>query len=347
MNAASPLIGIMTARNTKGAIAGNLQLFTALQKELITHNGSSYIFAIDGVERESITGYSYSFSKGKWLKGKFPYPNLVYNRIPFRKTEQDQASQQFFDSLKERNIPFFNPCFIDKLELYQVLGNHPILKKHLPATILVNDKTDLWLFLNRHSQIYLKPAKSSKGRGIYRLGYCTDHQIKLEGIHESFTYPSFEPFWDDWSELLIKKHYIAQQDIQSAEFQGYRYDFRILAHAGQSGYELTGIGIRQSQKQDITTHIPAGGRLLPYERLQSNTHDQFVQSILPAVGAALTERYGFFGEFTIDAGLSQSGQYFIYEVNSKPMTFDELEIEEKKINRLCQLFLQLAVKDAT
>ena len=58
-------------------------------------------------------------------------------------------------------------------------------------------------------------------------------------------------------------------------------------------------------------------------------------------GKALSEQFGYFGEFSIDAGISQSGNYYIYEVNSKPMSFDENEIEERKISQLCRLFFQL------
>ncbi|WP_251554897.1 YheC/YheD family protein [Neobacillus muris] len=341
MNHPSPLIGVMTAQKSNGSIAGNSQLFIGLQKELAAHHALSYIFTVEGVDKEFITGYIFSFDHNRWIKKNFPYPDLVYNRIPFRKAEKDEAVQHFFANLKERKIPFFNPCFIDKFELYQLIKNHPILKSHLPATILANEKQELRLFLNQYSQIYLKPANSSRGRGIYRMSFGSANQICLEGLKERFTYSSFEQFWDHWCETLMNKPYLAQEDILSAEYQGYRYDFRILAHSGKSGYQVTGVGIRQSQKQEITTHIPAGGKLLPYSIVQCNAHDHFIETIIPAIGPALSERYGFFGEFTVDAGISESGQYFIYEVNSKPMNFDELEIEEKKITRLCELFLQL------
>lgn len=71
------------------------------------------------------------------------------------------------------------------------------------------------------------------------------------------------------------KTYIAQEEIHSAEYEGTRFDFRILAHANQEEYILTGVGVRLSQKQDVTTHIPSGGRLIPYRQFQSNDHDEF------------------------------------------------------------------------
>ncbi|KYC97138.1 hypothetical protein B4102_0793 [Heyndrickxia sporothermodurans] len=37
-------------------------------------------------------------------------------------------------------------------------------------------------------------------------------------------------------------------------------------------------------------------------------------------------------------GRDQSGKLWIYEVNSKPMSFDEEDIEKKRIKNLIQIF---------
>jgi hypothetical protein len=336
-----PLIGIMTAHKSNGSIAGNGPLFIELQKRLISLNGISFVFTHEGINNDFIVGYSYLPDKNKWIQDRFPYPDLVYNRVPFRKSEQDEQCQRFFASLKEKNIPFFNPCFIDKYELYDLLKNHEILQRYLPQTILTKQKKDLFSFLKKHKSIYLKLTQSSRGRGIFRLRLIGPLKIQLEGINKRETYKSFHHFWENWNKELLEKNYLAQEEIKSAEYEGFRFDFRILAHADHDDYVLTGVGIRQSQEQEITTHIPSGGRLLPYELLQSSAHDQFINTVVPHIGKALSEQFGYFGEYSIDAGVSKTGQYFIYEVNSKPMSFDEPEIEARKIEQLCRLFLQL------
>jgi hypothetical protein len=341
-NQAGPLIGIMSARKSNGSIAGNGPLFIALQKKLISLDGISFVFTPEDVDTDLITGYTYSPDKNHWVKEIFPYPNLVYNRVPFRKSEQNEHYQRFFSILKEKDIPFFNPCFIDKFELYELLKTHPFLQTFLPQTILIQQKKDLITFLQKQISIYLKPAQSSKGKGIFRLKLMGSSKLQLEGIYLQEIYKSFNHFWENWGKELLEKNYLAQEEITSAEYQGNRFDFRILAHADEGKYILTGIGIRQSQEQGITTHIPSGGRLLPYKLLHSEKHDQFIETIIPYIGRALSERFGYFGEFSIDAGVSKTGQYYIYEVNSKPMSFDEHEIEEKKIEQLCRLFLQLS-----
>lgn len=336
-----PLIGILTAQTKAGSITGNKKLFKSLQKKLISYGGTSFVFTIEGVKNNVISGYTFSADKNHWEKKWYPYPDLVYNRIPSRKMEKREEVKTFLSRLSEKKIPYFNPCFIDKYELYQVLGSHPFLKAYVPKTILVQEKTGFELFLSKHTNIYLKPANSSKGRGIYRLKLNSSGEVHLIGTKDSTTYSSFAQFWQEWQEKLLNKHYLAQEEIHSDEYEGYRYDFRILAHAVGKDYRLTGVGIRQSQIQTITTHIPAGGRLLPYELLQTRTTDHFIETIIPPIGKALSEAFGFFGEFSIDAGLSKSGQFYLYEVNSKPMKFDEPEIEARKMDELCRLFLEL------
>ncbi|MFL6557195.1 MAG: YheC/YheD family protein, partial [Bacillus sp. (in: firmicutes)] len=170
-NHSGPLIGIVSARKASGTIAGNGPLFIAIQKKLISLDGISFVFTLEEADLDFITGYSFSPEKNHWIQEKFRYPDLVYNRIPFRRSEQTEQCQHFFSLLKEKNIPFFNPCFIDKYELYKLLNIHPLLQTFLPKTILIQQKKALFTFLKKHKSIYLKPAQSSKGKGIFRIRF--------------------------------------------------------------------------------------------------------------------------------------------------------------------------------
>ncbi|SDN12339.1 YheC/YheD family protein [Bacillus sp. OK048] len=336
-----PVIGILTAQKKDGSIAGNAPLFIGLQKKLISHNGISFIFTLEGVHEHSIEGFTFIPEKKGWEKITAPYPDLVYNRIPFRTSEEELKNTEFFSCLRDKNIPFFNPGFIDKYELYQLFKNHPTLQSYMPATITAIHKQEFLSFLTKFNSIYLKPAQSARGNGIFKLVLDTDKKICFKGLKTSEEFLTFDHFWVEWENKLKKKNYLAQEEIKSRLYDGNRFDLRILAHAENNHYIVTGVGIRQSQIQEITTHIPKGGRLLPYDLFQTEELDLFIQTIVEQIGKALSKKLGFFGEFSIDVGISQSGQYYIYEVNSKPMSFDESEIEERKIDHLCRLFLQL------
>ncbi len=336
-----PLIGILTARKTDGTISGNSSLFIQLQKKLLALKGFSFIFTADGVNGSSVNGYAYLPEEHSWKKMTFPYPDLVYNRIPFRKSEKEKNVRTILADLKAKNIPFFNPCFLDKYQIYQLFKNHSVLQNFLPETDLITGDGELLAFLQKHTSVYVKPAQAAKGKGIFRLRLENSSELSFEGLLKQKQYESFAAFWQEQGANLTVKPYLVQEEIFPARYKGKRFDFRILAHADLNDYRVTGVGIRQSQGQELTTHIPNGGRLLPYHLFQTAELDQFIQLVVSHVGRTLTNELGYFGEFSIDAGISKEGKNYLYEVNSKPMRFDEEEIEERRITQLCRLFFQL------
>ncbi|MBA4535643.1 YheC/YheD family protein [Bacillus aquiflavi] len=340
-NHLGPLIGILTNRKKNGFIKGNIPLFKALQLSLTKKKAASFVFTPDGINADHIIGFIYIPKHKKWQTVTAPFPDLVYNRIPSRAFEKTRQFEQTIRTFKNKGIPLFNPCFIDKYECYTLLKQHSILKSYLPETILIDTAKQLNIFLQKHVRLYLKPACSGKGKGIYRLTMPDNKKILLEKIGHQHHFPDFSAFWSEMKDQLLKKKYIAQEEIKTKTIEGHRFDLRLLVHANLNQYDITGIGIRQSQKQELTTHIPNGGRLLPYNIIQNQKHDQNLTMLAKRCGECLSKELGFFGEFSIDVGITNDDQYVIYEINSKPMSFDELEIEEKRVEKLCQLFFQM------
>lgn len=337
---AGPVIGILTGKGKDQAIAGNGPLFKALQNSILQKSGVSYVFTPENLKDNSVNGYIYIPSQDKWIEAMCPLPHLVYNRVPFRKLEKTEAFHKASRFFNEQAIPLFNPGFLDKFSIYQLLKDHPPLKDYIPETILVTGPKPLKDFIHRYNTIYLKPANGAKGKGIYQL-IRLEKSITLNGLHDSFSYADFEHFWCQWETHQMDKPYLAQKAISPAKLEGKRFDFRILAHFSGGTYSVTGIGIRQSQDQDITTHIPNGGVMIPYESVRTKEHDAFIHTAASEAGKLLEKTIGFHGEYSIDAGLTDQGNYVIYEINSKPMSFDETWIEEKRIEELTRLFLSL------
>ena len=336
---AGPLIGIMAAMSKKMALTGNGPLFKALHDEVVKRKGMIVVFPPETLTKDSISGVTFIPDIQKWIPVKTPLPHLVYNRVPFRKAEQIPAFSDAAKYLTAMGIPFFNPTFINKNKLYSLFVKHPLLQGLMPESIPVRTLNQLALFLDEHHGIYLKPASSSKGIGIFRLRKVSG-QVEFFSHSQKQVYPSLNELWNVYSQILLKHEYIAQKEISPKPIAGNRFDFRVLAHDGKNGYQVTGIGIRQSKKQDLTTHLPKGGILLPYENFRNEKHDEFFTEIVKVIGELLTNELGYFGEFSIDAGVAQNGDYVIYEVNSKPMSFDEPEIEEKRIAILLDLFFR-------
>ncbi|MEW8970873.1 MAG: YheC/YheD family protein [Mesobacillus sp.] len=334
-----PLIGVMTSMGKNMSLSGNGSLFQALQVEILKRNGLIVVFPPETIVKDGLTGVAFLPAEQKWIPVKTPLPHLVYNRVPFRKAEQQPAFKDAGGYLSALGIPFFNPGFINKNELYSLFSRHPQLRKLMPESIQVKSMIKLASFLEKHEGIYLKPASSSKGIGIFRLRQ-REGMIEFESHSHRHLYPGMKEFWKVKSRQLLKYEYIAQKEVMPTAIDGKRFDFRVHAHDGPDGYEVTGIGIRQSQKQDLTTHLPNGGIMLPYVQVKNDRHDQFFDWAVKEIGQLLTEELGYFGEFSLDAGITQKGNYVIYEVNSKPMSFDEPLIEEKRITALVDLFFR-------
>jgi hypothetical protein len=337
-----PLIGIMTSLAEKGKVIGNVSFFKALQLEAVDHHGVTVVFPPEGIKNGKVSGFMFIPEKEAWYPVITPLPNVVYNRVPLRKTEKSLAFKQAKDVFTEWKIPFFNPAYIDKNGLFELFNQHSFFQRLLPETIKVSEKQRLNEFLLKHKGIYLKPALSSRGSGIFLLRIDIDGRIQFKSHSIKKIYPSFERFWEDYSLSMLTKGYIAQVEVNPDLLDGNRYDFRIHAHDSINGYEITGIGVRQSQKQNLTTHIPNGGRLIPYERVRTDKHDRFFSHLVQKVGQVLSKELGYFGEFSIDAGLTATGEYVLYEVNSKPMEFDEKKIERKRVEKLTNLLFRKA-----
>lgn len=335
-----PLVGILAGRKGKESIVGNGTLFKKIQESMAEHHGIAFIFTLDDIEQNRIKGHVYLPEKKSWFKVYSPFPHIVYNRLPFRKLEESVKYQSARRLFQEKKVCFFNPSFIDKYELYKILKKEPTLEKFLPKTILVEDKEMLRNFLDKYEQIYVKPANSAKGKGIFKIRKNAATIVVTEYSRKLF-FPSLEAFWTEYESTFLKKNYIAQEEITPLLYEGNRFDFRILAHFDGQSYQVSGVGVRQSGKQNVTTHVPNGGRILDFNEVKRPGDEQFIEKIVNLCGEILSQQLGFFGEFSIDAGLTDKREYVIYEINSKPMSFDEEHIEKERIDSLMALFYQL------
>jgi hypothetical protein len=338
-----PLVGIMTTLKKNNEIAGNKELFMNIQKELLKRNSISYVFAFQDVSSNSSTvkGYIYSPTDDHWIETRMPYPDIIYNRVPFRQSEKTTQYKNSLQLFSHYNIPFFNPRFIDKYELYEMFSKTS-LKKYLPETLLIHSKQILEQFLNDHRAIYIKPRLLARGKNTFRI-MLDKSQLLLENQKQVQSFKTFDEFWGDYAKLFNNRTFIAQRAVKPQIYMGKRFDFRILSHwsGRQKQYIVTGIGIRAAENNQLTTHLAYGGTIIPYEEVQTPKHEQFINNIVDKIGTILTNQMGFFGEFSIDAGIDSSGQYVIYEVNSKPMSFDERIIEQKRYVHLTDLFFQM------
>lgn len=336
-------IGILTTANSKNqhGLGGNLPLFQSLHEYLLKYGIFSYVFTTEDALNQTNCGYIYSIKSKKWRKISVPLPHIVYNRIPLRSFEASPSFQQLKTIFSKQDMIMFNPCFIDKYEMYSTFKQHEELKRLLPETILIRHFKSFASFFHTHKHIYVKPRDGNRGKGIYTLTQEKDKCIQLTSPSYSESFSSLSEYWNKYKKQLQTQKYLAQEAIIPKKKNGHRYDYRLLAHYEKGSFKLSGKAVRMSQTQEITTHVPQGGKLYPYHEVSTQSLDQQLTKITQTSGTVLSKHLGFIGEFSMDLGENEEGALFIYEVNSKPMQFDETDIEENRLLQLKKLFIEL------
>jgi hypothetical protein len=69
--------------------------------------------------------------------------------------------------------------------------------------------------------------------------------------------------------------------------------------------------------------------------------------LMSKIGETLDDAYGPFGEFSVDLGMDRDNRCWIFEINSKPMVFDETDIQEKWEERWYHQMIAMTAEHST
>lgn len=335
----TPIVGILSGTHKNHAFSGDQQFFESIQRECIKHGSISFVFTPFGIQSETIEGFI--FENGTWKQKIFPYPQFVYNRIPAHTLENSRQVQTFFHTLEKRNIPFFNRQFIDKWSAYTLLKSVNNENIQLPKTELLTDTEAAIRFLKTYTYVYVKPIHGKIGKGIFTLTYNNDGDIMLT-THTQTKIVTASYIRRLFSFILrhYREPYILQQGIILDEIDEQKYDFRILLLKVQSEWDVIGIGVRAANKGKITTHTVRGGTILPLQSVTSAHDIEKLTTIAKQIASEFAKKDDTLRECSLDIGKDRSGNYWFFEINTKPMTFNERDIESKRISKLVKTFLE-------
>ncbi len=343
-----PLVGILAGKSDKKHFTGNELAFQRIQLALQKNAGLSFVFTTEGLTEHSVKGFTFDFKQKKWAENSFPHPDVVYNRIPFRKYEQINHFSEIKMKLDSLNIPYFNECYFQKWDIYELLSKHKYLHSFLPKTIKLESILSFESMILQFKRVYVKPSNGRKGNGIFIVEKASTNSWNIETIHNEHRNISYAKLMTDWILPHIEREYILQQAISPLKWKGSRFDYRVLVHRkSQQEFIVSGIGVRHSQLQQVTTHVPAGGKIISFEDLPFYQDKFKIDKIASITGQLLLLKFQNIGEFSMDIGKDVNGDLFLFEVNSKPMVFDEDEIRRKGLDHLIQLFTFLSKNTAT
>ncbi|MBM6617776.1 YheC/YheD family protein [Bacillus suaedaesalsae] len=335
-----PLVGILAGTSTQKAFLGNEAAFKRIQLTLQRAGGLSFVFTPSTYSSEKILGYVYDFQNECWRSYRFPLPSVVYNRVPLRKMEQTKQFLNLKNFLNTCNIPFFNDCFFHKDEVFTILCSNENLLPFLPVTCDLDSIMTFHDMIQQFQSVYLKPCKGKRGKGIVVVKKNDDDSWDIETIDTKLKIHSDIELINGWIQPMLDKDYIVQQFVAPLNWNGSRFDYRVLVHRkNETDFVMSGIGVRQSGHQQVTTHVPAGGKILSFSQLPFKEDKRTLNFLASEIGKTLTNQYANIGEFSMDVGKGKNGDLYIFEVNSKPMVFDEDHIRRKGLKNLIELFI--------
>lgn len=330
-----PLIGIFTAGFTESFLRpiGERSLFFAkiLAMEKIV-GVCAYVFGAHLInwDEGTVMGYFYDEKKG-WTQHEVPLPNVIYDRLPNRKTENHDVLKKVKHRLqKEYLIPWYNPGFFNKWDIYQLLKCDPSLSQYLPETIHQPTYQDIEDMLEKYKSVYIKPANGSLGFGIYqivaseteKIYYCR-YKDGQENRLQKFS--SLRKLVLYAFKNINLDTYLIQQGIRLIRFENLPVDFRIHTNRDQNGeWKMTAIAAKVAGSGSVTTHLSSGGiiktleELYPEEEARNELQARFIKAVLSLSKAIASKTDGYLGEIGFDIALDREGKIWLFEANSKP-----------------------------
>jgi len=339
-NHVGPLIGIIVGESkNQNNFKGNGKKLRKIQLQLAKKGHICVVFTPSSISSTHLNGFVYVEDYKKWLRVTTPLPDIVYNRIPFRSMEKRKLYQEAFEFFKKNNIPCFNPYFFSKKQVYELLAKNPLIEQHLPATSIYTNKNDLLRMLSNFPILYAKSSSGHKGNGIYKIN-CLNQPFVVQTTKNTFHFSSLKKLVEFLDTHFLQEEFIIQEAIKPDNYFGKRYDLRVLVHYVRDCYRISGIGVRVSEYEDITTHVPNGGFIIPYSEIQEKIDESLLHELMNNIGSTLHQGFNqLIGEFSVDLCKARNGKYYLFEVNSKPMKFDERIIEDSGIDNLTDLLI--------
>jgi len=344
-------IGILTANGRQGGFGGNQANFRRLVRAASKVSQACPVYAIepDG----QVTVYTFHEASASFHRCEAPLPAVLYNRIPTRLLERSVGVVRRVNDVIREGVVVTNPRFLQKDEVLQLWQKSTQLRSCVPEAAVLHEPEQIERFLQAYTCVYVKPIDGMAGVGIVQLRRDKDAvYVRLQRAGNA--QPAVRMTTGQSIRSLMKRarhtRYVLQAGADLAEYEGRRFDFRLLAHMqADQRMRITGMGVRLGPPGGITTHVPNGGEVLapaPVLRQVFGTRAEMVGARVVHVGELAANRIcelpGVWTECSLDIGVTPAGEACLFEANAKPMKFDEPTIEREAKRQLVARLLALA-----
>jgi hypothetical protein len=329
-----PLVGIFTAGFTQlpeQPIGERTAFFSKLLS--VSKNVGAYVFIfgeqhIDW-EQGIIEGIFYQ--DHTWQSLEVPFPNVIYDRLPNRKSENSRKLTRVKQRLQQEYlIPWYNPGFFNKLDIYERLQQDGTVERYLPETHPFISFSTIETMLSKYGHVYIKPRNGSLGLGIHQILYDRtegDYYCRYqdrEEVNRLRKFPSLEKLFKWVFPNQSLENMVVQQGIHLIRTDQRAVDFRVHTNKDESGkWQVSAIAAKIAGQGSVTTHKRNGGEVKTIAEIFPNEECEVFTEKLTNAALELSQALeknisGIIGEIGFDLGIDKNGDVWLFEANSKP-----------------------------
>jgi hypothetical protein len=291
-----------------------------------------FVFGEQHIDWENglVKGY-FHFGEG-WEIESVPFPNVIYDRLPNRRSEKRKTYKEIKDRLQRQyGIPWYNPGFFNKLDLFERLESDETVGHYLPETHSFQSFEEIERMLSLYKHVYLKPKNGSLGNGIHKLTFdrkSQDYYCRYrdtEGKNRLVRFASLERLMNSVFRNRSLDSFLVQQGISLLNEDSRPIDFRIHTNKDEEGsWHVSAIAGKVAGIGSVTSHANNGGivkslaELFPDASKETEVKHSLEEAALKLSHAIECNMEGYIGEIGFDLGIDEDGRVWMFEANSKP-----------------------------
>jgi hypothetical protein len=332
--AIGPLVGIFTAGftpDTQQPVGERSHFFSKLLSVNKTVGALPFVFGEQHIDWEQGAINGYFYHKDTWLTHKVPFPNVIYDRLPNRRSEGNPKLVRVKNRLqKDYLIPWYNPGFFNKLDIYERLQQDSSVSIYLPETHPFTSFSMIETMLSKYGHIYIKPKNGSLGLGVHQIIY-DKHQGDYfcryqdeDSLNRLRKFTSLERLFKTVFANQNLDRMIVQQGIHLLRTESRSIDFRIHTNKDDFGdWHVTAIAAKIAGLGSVTTHMRSGGDIKTIAEIFTNDECELYTEKLSTAALLLSKALdqnieGIIGEIGFDLGIDRNSNVWLFEANSKP-----------------------------
>ncbi|MCA1056496.1 YheC/YheD family protein [Rossellomorea aquimaris] len=291
-----------------------------------------FIFGERHIDWESglIKGF-FHFGEG-WETLNVPFPNVIYDRLPNRRSEKRKTYKEIKERLqREYGIPWYNPGFFNKLDLFERLESDGSVSRYLPETHSFQSFDEIERMLAQYKHVYIKPKNGSLGNGIHKLTFdrgAEDYYCRYrdkDGKNRLVRFSSLERLMNSVFKNRSLDHFLIQQGISLVTEDSRPLDFRVHTNKDDEGnWQVSALAGKVAGIGSVTSHANNGGvvkslsELFPDPARKDEVEESLKNAALELSSAIERNMEGYIGEIGFDLGMDEDGMIWMFEANSKP-----------------------------